>query len=55
MSQDNHHELVLQAKVAIEKVNGDTSVDIDQTIDSMEELRDLIEDYLDGLYETKDN
>ena len=46
---DIHHELILQAKVAIDKVFGDTSVGKEDTAASLKELVEEIEVMLDKL------
>jgi len=47
----NHLELMLNAKVAINKVFSDTSVDLQTTKDSMEELLEIIETNIEALEE----
>ena len=45
----NHLELMLEAKVAINKVFSDTSVDLQVTKDSMQELSELIESNIEAI------
>ena len=45
----SHIELVNEAKEAINKVFGDSSVDKETTRESLEELRELIDENLDAL------
>lgn len=47
----NHLQLVSEAKVAIDKVFGDSSVDQQTTHDSLEEIREHIDDTLATLRE----
>jgi hypothetical protein len=52
---DKHHILTLAAKVAIDRVHKDQSVDSETTLSSLEEIRDELEILIEAVQSDIDN